>query len=192
MACLVLLLAGSSAYAAQPDDFDTHPDVFKGRDDQAAAMIRIFQAACMKTDGGPTGVHVWADRWKLKPLPDNDVKDLLSAPGGKGWQLGRFETPYYVTITPQSECSVWAETADTVEVNEWFGKLMIGADGLEGLSADLYHDAPLETRDGPARLIIYRYDLPEGPVSALFLAQTWELESAPIKARLTRALVRKE
>ena len=159
-------------------------------DDAAAFFIKLYTEKCMKHYAKPEALRAEFEAAKTPELPADTAGFFLGGSPGKAWpQRGPGEGRFVVSLRDDGVCTVFAQYADDVGVEQRFKTLASTSPAPLAATAGKEEHSMAPT--GPIHTLSYAWSRPGDDSELLFTLTTAVSPDAPVQAMASLARVKK-
>jgi len=157
------------------------------RENQADFAASLFVQSCVAFLTKPADLTSWIQEHGLHKVKADLEERILDGAKGDVWAAPTPVGAFLLIVVPIDEhvnqCSVWAERADAMRLNERFTRLLTGS-AKPGLLVEPVSDGPVQGPGGEYRQLVYYVHKEGVDLGFVFVAITSPSEDAEIQARL--------
>ena len=163
----------------------------RAQDAEASAFfMKLYTTTCMKHYAKPEALSAEFTAAKTPTLPDDTARAFLGGMPGKAWpQRGPGEGKFVVSLRDDGVCAVFAQYADTINVEQQFTALV--ATSPAPLTSSREQDDHGMAPTGPIHTLSYAWARPGDSTKLVFTLTTAVSPDAPVQAMATLARVTK-
>jgi hypothetical protein len=169
IATALLLLLAQSVSAMEP---------------AASFLVKLFMDACIPNMGHPEKVRAWADQRHLQAVTSPTALALFVGLKGVAWAVPSSLGSFALSIRGRTEgCAVWARTADPLDVETAFKKILEGVK-RPGLEVRIDKGSTDQSPVVQVRSLVYNVRAVGAPSGFEFLMQTAEKPGGAFQASM--------